>query len=70
MRPIAGDERAREREIQSHRKTQAVEPGGMGRKYMFLPGETSRMRMREESAEVVVVMMARESGSERRTEEL
>ena len=42
----------------------------MGRKYMFLPGETSHMRMREESAEVKVVMMARESGPERRTEEL
>jgi hypothetical protein len=35
---------------------------------MFLPRETCLTRVGQESAEVVVVMRARESGQERRTE--
>jgi len=37
-----------------HRKTYPVEPGGTGRKYMFLLGETWRVRASQESAEAIV----------------
>jgi len=52
-----------------HRKTHSVEPGGTGRKYMFLLGETCRVRARQESAEAVVASMPGESREERRAEE-
>ena len=52
-----------------HRKTYLVEPGGTGRKYMFLLGETWRVRAGQESAEAVVASMPGESRVERRAEE-
>ena len=51
---------------ESHRKTRKVEPDGTGRKYMFLPGEISRVRAREKSAEAVVALMPVERREERR----
>jgi hypothetical protein len=69
VRPGVGDERAREREIQGHRKTHQVEPDGTGRRYMFLPGEASGVRAPEESAEVEVATMPAERREQRRTEE-
>lgn len=53
----------------SHRKTHQVEPGGTGRKYMLLPGETSDLRGDEESAEAVVALTPVERQEERRAEE-
>lgn len=38
-----------------HRKTHEVELDGTGRKYKFLPGEISAMRVDEKSAQFVVV---------------
>lgn len=52
-----------------HRKTYPVEPGGTGRKYLFLLGETWRVRASQESAEAIVALMPGESGAERRAEE-
>lgn len=52
-----------------HRKTYPVEPDGTGREYMFLLGETCRVRAGQESAEAVVVMTPGESREERRAEE-
>ena len=52
-----------------HRKTYLVEPGGTGREYMFLLGETWRVRASQESAEAVVVWTPGESRVERRAEE-
>ena len=53
----------------SHRKTHQVEPDGPGRKYMFLLGETWRVRACQESAEAVVALTPGESRDERRAEE-
>ncbi len=39
----------------SHRKTLQVEPGGTGREYMFLLGESWDARALQQSAEAVVV---------------
>ena len=69
MRPIAGDKRAREREIQGHRKTQLVEPDGTTRKYMFLPGEILPVRAGKKSADAVVALKPVERQEERRAEE-
>ena len=69
MRPFAGDERAREREIQDHRKTQVVEPDGTTRKYMFLPGEILSARANKKSADAVVALKPVERREERRAEE-
>jgi hypothetical protein len=52
-----------------HRKTYPVEPGGTGRKYLFLLGETWRVRASQESAEAIVALMPGESWAERRAEE-
>lgn len=52
-----------------HRKTHGVEPDGMGRKYMFLPGETLDVRAAKESAEAVVAMRLAERLAEQRAEE-
>ena len=52
-----------------HRKTYPVEPGGTGREYMFLLGETWRVRVCQESAEAVVALTPGESRDERRAEE-
>ena len=52
-----------------HRKTYAVEPGGTGREFMFLLGETWRVRASQESAEAVVALTPGESRDERRAEE-
>ena len=52
----------------SHRKTHQVEPGGTGRKYMFLPGETLSARARKESAEAVVALMPVQVRVEQRAE--
>ena len=43
----------------SHRKTHQVEPDGTGRKYMFLLGETWRVRAGQESAEALSGVDAR-----------
>jgi len=51
------------------RKTYLVEPGGTGREYMFLLGETWRVRASRESAEAIVVWAPGESRVERRAEE-
>jgi len=52
-----------------HRKMYPVERGGTGRKYMFLLGETWRVRACQESAEALVALTPGESRDERRTEE-
>ena len=52
-----------------HRKTYTVEPGGTGREYMFLLGETWCARAGQESAEAVVARRPGESRAERRAEE-
>ncbi|KOR30720.1 hypothetical protein TI04_04435 [Achromatium sp. WMS2] len=53
----------------SHRKTHQVESGGMGRKYMFLLGETWSVRVPKESAVAIVVMTTGASQEERKTKE-
>jgi len=52
-----------------HRKTYPVEPGGTGRKYMFLLGETWHARAGQESAEAIVALRRAERSTERRAEE-
>jgi hypothetical protein len=52
-----------------HRKTYPVEPGGTGRKYMFLFGEIGTARADQKSAEAVVALTPGESWDERRAEE-
>lgn len=52
-----------------HRKTHQVEPGGTGRLYMFLPGESLHARAGKQSAEAVVAWMSGERQTERRAEE-
>jgi hypothetical protein len=52
-----------------HRKTYPVEPGGTGRKYMFLLGEIWTARAGQTSAEAVVALTPGESRDERRAEE-
>lgn len=51
-----------------HTKTPSVEPGGMERRSMFLPGEIWSMRVGQKSAEAVVVMRLVERPEERRAE--
>lgn len=51
-----------------HRKMYPVEPGGTGRKYMFLLGETWQARARQETAEAIVAKTPGESRDERRAE--
>jgi hypothetical protein len=52
----------------STRRTRAVEPGGMKRRSMFLPGEIWTVRVVQKSAEAVVVMRLAERSEERRAE--
>lgn len=63
-----GGELASNSETRRPSRTCQVEPGGTGGKIQSLLGETSWMRVREESAEAIVARKPGESWEERRAE--
>ena len=68
MRPGTGGELADDSEAQIHTKTYSVEPDGMKRESMSLPGESRSVRAVRQSAEAVVVTRLAERSEERRAE--